>query len=628
MKRKFFPGVLFGENIEKNKSRGSLPSRDRLDRADKWVGKGLFELSSNTSVTKVSRWRVALLYIFFALALTALLVRSFELQVIEGDSFLGKAEDNRYKVRIAHAPRGVVYDRNGKVLARNTPAFNVALDTNSLPEEDEEEVIKKLSQILELSISEIKDSLKQETGDSIIIKSNISHETALTLETKEMPGVEVEVNPRREYPYAETLAHLIGYTSEVSRDELENPYSTPHQLGDRVGRAGVEKSFEDILRGANGYDLIKVDALGKKQGSLVTTRPIAGNDITLSIDADLQKKVSTTLKKWLKNSGSRAGSALVSNPYTGEILALVSYPSFDNNIFEEGLTQKKYSSLTNDKDKPLLNRAIGASYPPGSTFKLVTAAAGLESGNINPETLIVDTGFVKLGDQVFNNWLWLDHGEKEGAINVVRAIARSNDTFFFKLGQMVGERAIQDMAKKFSFGSTTGVNLPSETAGLVPTEQWKLDTKGEVWFPGETLNLAIGQGDLLASPLQLSIVTSAYANGGRVIKPTVLKVDEPEVIRSNFLSSRTINTVRAGMYGNTRGDGNVSYLFNSFKIKSAGKTGTSESGTKKPHAWYTAYAPYDKPEIVVTVMAEHAGHGSEVSAPATKEILKWYFKIK
>jgi penicillin-binding protein 2 len=628
MKRKFFPGVLFGENIEKNKSRGSLPSKDSLDRANKWVERGLFELSSGPGVTKISKWRVVFVYIFFALALTALLVRSFELQVIEGDSFLGKAEDNRYKVRIAHAPRGVVYDRNGKVLARNTPAFNVVVDPNSLPEESKEEVVKKLSQILEISVPEIRDKLKEETGDSIVIKNNISHEVALNLETKELPGVEVEVNPRREYSYAEILAHLVGYTSEVSKAELENPHATPHQLGDRVGRAGVEKSFEDILRGANGYDLIKVDALGKKQGSLVTTNPIAGNDITLSIDIDLQKKVSTTLKKWLKNSGSRAGSVVVLNPYTGEVLALASYPSFDNNIFEEGLTQKKYSSLVEDKDKPLLNRAVGASYPPGSTFKLVTAAAGLESGGITPETRIVDTGFIKLGDQVFNNWLWLDHGKTEGAINVVRAIARSNDTFFFKLGQRVGERAIQDMAKKFSLGSITGINLPSETAGLVPTEQWKLDTKGEVWFPGETLNLAIGQGDLLVSPLQLSVGTSVYANGGSVIKPTVLKVDESEVIRSNFLSDQTINTVRAGMYQNTRGDGNVSYLFNSFKVKSAGKTGTAESGTKKPHAWYTAYAPYDKPEIVVTVMAEHAGHGSEVSAPATKEIFKWYFKVK
>ena len=626
-RKKFLPGPLFGESVEKNSSVGSLPRKDTLERAEGWVEKGFLESDTKFYDTDISRWRLATIYIIFLLVFVSLFARVFELQIIEGDNFLGQAEDNRYRVKITHAPRGVIYDRNGVVLARNTPSFSVSLDPLSISEEDKSSIFKKISKILNITTPEISKKLtSSDTNQPITLKDDVSHEEIIKLETENLDGVEVNIKPKREYVYKEITAHILGYTSEVSQEEIENPHSTPHQLGDRVGRSGVESSFEDILRGANGYDLVKVDSTGANQGSLVTTEPIPGSDITLSIDIELQKKVYESSKKWLKNAGSRAGSAVVTDPNNGEILALVSHPSYDNNIFENGLTQKKYNSLVSSQSKPLLNRAIGSAYPPGSTFKLVTAAAGLESGNINPNTTLVDTGFIRLGNQVFSNWYWLDHGKTEGSINVIRALARSNDTFFYKLGQRIGEKSIQEMAKKFLLGSKTGVNLPSESAGLVPTEQWKLDTKGEIWYQGETLNLSIGQGDLLVSPLQLSQISALYANKGKIIRPTIVRVDKPEVIKSNFLSEDTLETVRKGMLGNTQGDGNVSYLFSSFKIKSGGKTGTAESGSKRPHAWYTAFAPYDSPEIVVTVMAEHAGHGSEVSAPATKEIFDWYFK--
>lgn len=628
MKRKnFSPGPLFGESVEKNSKKGSLPKKDTLERANEWVNKGFLESDSKSYDTGLSRWRLMTIYVVIILVFVTLFSRAFELQIIEGDSFVGKAEDNRYRVKVSHAPRGVIYDRNGVILARNAPSFAVVLDPFAIPNDQRDEIVKSISRLLKVSESSVNKKLASSDNNlPITIKNGVKHEIVLKLETNPIVGVEVEVKPKREYPYGEITAHLIGYTSEVSEEEMNNPRSTPHQLGDRVGRDGVEASLEDILRGANGYDLLKVDASGVSQGSLVTTEPVSGNDITLSIDIELQKKAYESLKKWLRNSGSKAGSVVVMDPNNGEVLALVSYPSYNNNVFENGLTQKKYDELISSKNKPLLNRAIGSAYPPASTFKLITAAAGLESGNINPSTTIVDTGFVKLGDQVFNNWYWLDSRKTDGAINVVRAIARSNDTFFYKLGQRIGEVKIQDMARQFLLGSETGVNLPSETAGLVPTEQWKIDTKGEIWYPGETLNLSIGQGDLLVSPLQLSLVSATFANGGNIVKPNILKIDEPEILKGKFLSDTTIKAVQSGMYENTRGDGNVSYLFNSFKPKTAGKTGTAESGRDRPHAWYTGYAPYENPEIVVTVMAEYAGHGSEVSAPATKEIFGWWFK--
>lgn len=627
-RKKFSPGPLFGENVEKNSKKGSLPKKDTLQRANEWVNKGILESDTTSYDPGLSMWRLMAIYVVIILVFVTLFSRAFELQIIEGDNFVGKAEDNRYRVKVSHAPRGVIYDRNGVVLARNVPSFTVVIDPLAIPDEHMDKTVKTIARLLKVSESSLYEKLaSSENNLPVILKNDVEHEIVLNLETNPLIGVEVEVKPKREYPYGEISAHLIGYTSEVSEEEIDNPRSTPHQLGDRVGRAGVEDSFEDILRGANGYDLLKVDARGVSQGSLLTTDPISGNDITLSIDIKLQKQSFQIVKKWLSNSGSSAGSAVALDPNNGEILALVSYPSYDNNVFEKGLSQKKFDSLVNSSSKPLLNRAISSTYPPGSTFKLVTSAAGLESGNINPGTTIVDTGFVKLGDQVFNNWYWLDHGKKEGAINVVRAIARSNDTFFYKLGQRIGEEKIQNMAKQFLLGSATGVNLPSEAVGLVPTEQWKIDAKGEVWYPGETLNLAIGQGDLLASPLQLTLVTSTFAVGD-IARPNISLVEEVDILVSQFLSDTTLQTIRSGMYENTRGDGNVSYLFNSFKPKTAGKTGTAESGNKNPHAWYTGYAPYESPEIVVTVMAEHAGHGSEVAAPATKEIFDWWFKNK
>jgi len=619
-------GPVFSEGIEKNGARRTPAGKHRLKDSEQWSGGSFFALNKDDSFHEVSRWRLAFLFIIFTLLFIVLGSRIFDLQVIQGDKFLGKAEGNHYRVEVDHAPRGVVYDRNGAILARNVPAFRVAIDGSALPEKGRESVLEKLSKIINVPTAEIVRELKTGSSDSpLTIKSGVSHDVALNLQTSGLPGVEVEISPKRKYPYGAILAAVLGYTSEVSEQELRNPSGTPYQLGDRVGRAGVEESFENTLRGEDGYNLLKVDATGKKVGSLITTSPVAGGDVNLSIDLGLQKKVDTTLKKWLKHAGAKAGSAVVMNPTTGEILALVSVPSFNDNLFEEGLTQTQYNKLINDQEKPLINRVIGSAYPSGSTFKLITAAAGLESGSIKPDTKILDTGYVQIGSQIFNNWLWLSNHKTEGAINVVRAIARSNDTFFFKLSQMIGPKVIQDMARKFSIGSITGIDLPGETPGLLPTESWKQKVFRQPWYPGDTLNMAIGQGNLMVSPLQLSLVTSVYANGGKLVRPTVLKTDAPQVIRSGFLSKETIKIVKEGMYQDQIGDGNVGWLFGNYKIKTAGKTGTAESGGQRPQAWYTAFAPFDKPQIVVTAMAENAGHGSEVCAPATKEIFDWWF---
>lgn len=289
------------------------------------------------------------------------------------------------------------------------------------------------------------------------------------------------------------------------------------------------------------------------------------------------------------------------------------------------MTDKEYQALVNDPRSLLLNRPVESSFPPGSTYKLVVAASGLEVGAINKDSKILDTGFIELGDVTFNNWYWLESQKTEGEIGIVRALARSNDTFFYRLGQMLGEEQIYKTSLEFGLGQKTGIELPHENVGLIPNADWKREKFGEVWYPGETLNMAIGQGYLLISPLQLNGMTNVFANGGKLLKPTLIKGNGGKVVKENFLKPETITSVEEGMYANTYGDGNVSYLFNNYKTKSAGKTGSAESGGEKPHSWYTAYAPYPDPKISLTIMFERVGHGSEVSAPVAKNIFNWYF---
>ena len=626
-------GIAFGEGLEFGKRRKKIVAAEDLQKADLWVGVNQSKREARFDF-KMSPWRLATIYFLLSALFLILIARAFDLQIIQGKVFLGKAKENHVRIQVEHAPRGVIYDRNGKVLAQNKPGFRLFLDRRSLQQSGVSSVIGELSSVLGIDAEQINQKVQNSDSDQVTIHSDLGADKALVIEAKkeQLPGVILEVNPIRFYPYGEIASHILGYSREADKKDLEKKIEVPYALGDKVGKAGVEQTFEQVLRGENGYKLLNISALGENKGEIYTSKSEPGDEVTLSIDIQLQEFAHKALQKRMKSVGAKGASVVVLDASTGEILALVSLPTYDNNIFSKELNENEYKRLVSNPDKLLINRALGAAYPPGSTFKMVTATAGLESGAIKPETKIEDPGFIKLGDQVFNNWLWLDKRRKEGAINVVRAIARSTDTFFYRLGQMIGEKIIQKYALGFGLGSKTGIELPAETAGLVPSEEWKLATKGEVWFPGETLNISIGQGDLLVSPLQLTKVTAAFANGGKLITPTILKTDKPNIEKIKFLKKETIETVRKGLYQDTVGDGNVGWLFGDFKIKTAGKTGTSEAGDKRPHAWYTAYAPHlpagkagPKAEIVATVMIEHAGHGSEEAAPVVKEIFKWWF---
>ncbi len=621
--KKDFFGFLLGDSLEKGGRRKA--SSDVLSKAERW---GVKEQSVEKG-TRPSTWRLVPVYLLIFGSFILILGRSFDLQIIKGASFFGSAQGNRMRVVVDHAPRGAVFDRNGNVLAENIPGYRLVLDSSLVARDKRSDLIDRLSKILgeKLDKKKIFDSKESQ----ITLKTDLSNEKALSVQAQEndLPGVSLEISPIRSYPEKDLTSHIIGYTSQADKDDLAKKIAIPYGLGDQVGKFGVEQGLESVLRGVNGYKLISTDASGRKSGEVYESKSIPGRSVYLSIDLDLQRVVKDSLQKWMSTKGARGGSAVALDPNTGQILAMVSLPSFDNNLFAKGISESDYSRLISDPSKRLLNRSISASYPPGSTFKMVTSVAGLESGAINPDTKIDDPGFINLGGIIFNNWYWTDHHKTEGSINVARALARSTDTFFYQVGERTGEKAIQSWAQTFGLGKKTGVNIPGEEAGLVPTEKWKREVKGEPWYPGDTLNISIGQGDLLATPMQMSLVTVVFANGGKLLTPTLLRDSSPQVVKQNFLKKDTIDIVRDGLYQDTIGDGNVGWLFGNFKIQTAGKTGSAESGNGAPHAWYTAFAPFNPPaggpRLVVTVQVEDAGHGSEISAPAVKDIFSWFF---
>lgn len=535
--------------------------------------------------------------VILILGLLVLLVRIIDVSLIRGHYYQSLAKENRIRRIPIIAPRGTIYDRNGISLTENQETSRV---------------------------------VRFEEGKALYF-----------VEPGQVNRGDVVVPwPQRSYPEASSSAHVVGFLAETDPVEVEQkgcPNSIFH-IGDRIGRMGAESTFDCRLRGKDGEELVEVDTRGKKIRVLGKVRPTSGEDVILSIDSKLQERAIWAL-------GARRGAVVALDARNGEILALVSSPSFDPNT-----VSSDYQELSKNPELPLFNRAIGGAYPPGSTFKIVVAAAALEEKTIDENFRFTDPGVIKLGAEEFTNWLFTKRGRTEGELDVVRAITRSTDTFFYKLGEMVGASELALWANKFGLGERTGINLSGETQGVIPTPVWKERVRGERWFLGNTYNVAIGQGDITASPLQVAVMTSVIASGGRLCVPTVRRVEDGgwkmENCREIGLSQKTLDLIKQGMVGACSPGGTAWPLFN-FKVKDphepesvpakqiqvACKTGTAEFGVKdengktKTHAWLTAYAPSDNPEIVVTALVEGGGEGSDVAAPIVKEILgEWFVK--
>jgi len=511
------------------------------------------------------------------LGMLILLGRLAELQIIKGSYYHSLAEDNRVRRIIINAPRGKILARDGEVLVEN--------------EKIEKEII----------FDEKEGIVKRDLGG--------------------MESEEKITEWQRAYPLGTAFSHVGGYMGEANEDEVfridgECQNKGVISLGSVVGRSGLERQYECLLRGIDGEELVEVDTFGKKIRTIGRKQPIKGEDLHTTIDFRLQKIIANRL-------GGQKGSIVVSNP-KGEILGLYSSPSFDPNDFVQKKADK-ISSYFSDESLPMFNRALGGSYHPGSVFKMVTATAALEEGAIEPDFEYDDTGSIVVNDYSYTNWYFTQYGSTEGLIQLPRAIARSTDTYFYKVGELTGPENISDWAKKYGYGKKTQVDLPGEIEGLVPSPEWKKAVKGERWFLGNTYHMSIGQGDLEVTVLQVNAMTVALANGGSLCRPHLVGEEDCEGLE---VSPETLAEIQKGMKEACT-TGGTAYPFFDFSPQAACKTGTAETlDDDKTHAWFTVYAPIENPEIVVTVLVENGGEGSQVAAPIAKEIFDWWFHDK
>lgn len=547
----------------------------------------------------MKKTRIAFFYWLQIIFFLLILARLVEIQLIKGEKNRILAEENRVKRVVLPAGRGIIYDRHGLPLVENIPLYRL----EEKGEEEPEYLIIDRQQALEI---------QAEGGEE---------------------AAKLKIDIGRRYLYRESLAHFLGYIGQVSRQEVEFPPSgINYQPGDLVGRGGVEEEYDSFLRGKEGVDIFETDALNKRVRTIGKIDPQAGQDLYLAIDARLSKVAFEALE-------GRPGAVVATEARTGKIISLVSSPSYDPNQLSSGISLSEYQDILENPQKPFFNRPLGGAYPPGSTFKIVTAVAGLEEGKINGSTLINDPGVIKVGDFSYRNWYFSQYGRTEGEINIVRAIKRSTDTFFYQLGERLGAFSLADWAKNFGLGQETGVDLPGEITGLVPDPDWKEATKGERWFLGNTYHFSIGQADLTATPLQVNMMTSVIANQGRLCQPEIKK-DQESQCRDLKLEKETLQLIKEGMgeacsTGGTAfplfdfrlpaGDSGLDQEIDSYQV--ACKTGTAEFGDSqdRTHAWLTAFAPVDDPIIVVTALVEAGGEGSEVAGPIVRKVLEAWF---
>ncbi len=590
--------------------------------------------------------------IIIFLGVLILTSRVLYLQLVKGDEYLQLAEGNRIRLKPIIAERGIIFDRFGKQLVQNVPSFSLAIVPQDLPRNlgQKQFIIERLAEISGLTVDEINEKIKKYGSysyQSLVLKENLDYETALQLYVKNssLPGVLIESGVKRDYIFSHqenvdavlSWSHILGYSGKLNDAELDKFKDRGYLLSDNIGKTGLEKQYEEYLRGIYGKKKVEVNALGKESNVVAEEAPTPGYNLWLTIDAEAQKKMDELVKAMAEKIGQRRISAIAMDPRDGAILAMVSWPAFDENLFIGGISQDNYTKLINDKDHPLFNRAISGEYPSGSTVKLVMIAAALEEKIITANTSILSVGGFRVGRWFFKDWKAGGHG----STNLLKAVAWSVNTFFYYIGGGYGDfvgLGLDRMAQyfsKFNIGSTTGIDLPGESSGFIPTREWKQKVKGEPWYIGDTYNLSIGQGDLLVTPLQVAVWTAAVANSGNLVQPYIgaeLKSAteknvslKPPIKAKNIISSESAYWTRqAARECVTTGS---CYLLRNLPFASGGKTGTAQwNSTKNTHGWFTAFAPFDNPQIVVSVLVEEGGEGAYVAMPITKDFLSWWGK--
>ncbi len=624
-------------------------------------GEAGLDISERKFEVPLSKKLTYILFGVFMFIIIGFFAETFYLQVIQGKAFALLSENNKVRISLIKPERGVIYDRNLNQLVQNDPAFDLVCDKRDLHLSSHKglEEIKEIARIIGKDPEDLKKEIEQSEETRILISENLSHQTLVHLEIKikDFSGFQIEKNIVRDYIPDLQFSHLIGYTGKINKEELKS--SKDYSTTDSIGKIGLEKSYENILRGKPGKIQIEKDTLGYKKAEKILALPEAGKSLVLHLDLNLQRKVVEELEKSLKNVGVEKAAVVALNPQTGGVLALTSFPPFDNNLLSKGISLNELNKLQNDPLKPFFNRVVSGGYHTGSAIKPFIAGAALEEGIISPEKKL----YCPLELCLFNKY----SGEKEcfydwkfhGWTDLREAIAKSVNPFFYMVGggytapnfadsrlpknfEGLGNEKIKKWLNLFNWGEKTGIDLPEEIKGRIPDSEWKKNyfenPERKIWTIGDTYHLSIGQGDILVTPLQVATAFGAVANGGTIYQPQVVQkivagsaesgevVEEikPEIIRKDFIDPKNLQIVREGMrdavtYGS-------SITLNNLPVKAAAKTGTAQIPKEGYyHHWVTVFAPYDDPQIVLTVMIEEVKGLHSAALPVAKGVLEWYF---
>lgn len=583
--------------------------------------------------------------ILFVFAL--LFLRLVYLQIIKGEEYRLLSEKNAVRLKSIQSSRGLIFDRNQKLLVDNRPSFNLKIVLEDAG--DVKETVEKLAQFIQEPYQELMDYIAQAKNgaiyDPITLKKDISRDQLAIVEAHkfDLPGILIDIEPTRYYIYKKTAAHLLGYLGQINSKELKTGKYPNVRSGDSIGRYGIEKQFEGYLQGKRGGRQIEVDASGRTIKVLKTVEPVAGFDLNLTLDLDLQQAAEKLLE-------DRDGAVVAMDPNNGDILVMVSHPSFDQNDFIGGISQEKWAELISDPGKPMINKTIQAEYPPASTYKIITTLAALEENCININTTAYCPGFLEYGNRTYRCWNKYGHGN----VNVTEGLSQSCDVFYYQAGIKAGVDKLAKYAMGCGLGKVTGILLENEKDGLIPTSAWKKKRYKESWQGGETLSVAIGQGYNLVTPLQMAVLIAAVGNGGTLYRPRIVKTikdgsglvikkNESEITGGLPASKETLDIVRNGLLKVVQDERGTAKRIRLKDVEIAGKTGTAQVYNLKKedkrgaeakevkyslrdHAWFVCYAPAKNPVIAISVMVEHGEHGSSAAAPIAAALIAQYIQ--
>ncbi|HEY5680279.1 MAG TPA: penicillin-binding protein 2 [Pseudomonadales bacterium] len=611
-------------------------------------------LKDSSSERRSFSARAAVLFALATCLVSVLILRLLQLQVWEYDTYRTRSEENRIQVQPLAPPRGLIFDRNGVLLADNRPVHSLALVRERIADLDA--LITELGSLVSISEAEI-ESLRgrllrrRRPYEPVALKLTLSEEdiAVLAVNRHRLVGVEISTQLVRYYPFGPLLAHAVGSVRRVTEDDLRELDPVRYSATKFVGRRGVERFYERSLHGEVGYQRVETDAHGRIRQVLEINEPAAGQNITLQLDSRLQIAASAAL-------GDRRGAIVALDPRSGGVLALVSHPQYDPNQFVTGMTSAQFRELTSSRDTPLFNRAINGQYAPGSTFKPIVGLAGVASGVTRWADQIDDQGWYQLPGQerIYRDWSWaVDDSGGQGLTNLTRAIYRSSNVYFYDLATRLDIDRIATFAAQFGYGQRTAVDIPDASKGLLPTRVWKKGAKGEIWYPGDNVNIGIGQGDLLATPLQLATVAAVVANRGEFVRPQMLlssdrpllefdparpmpRVEGPSAEDWERMVDAMEDVVHRGNRGVGQNGTAWAYIGRNIPYRMAGKSGTAQvveikqgeeydeeelEEYQRKHAWFIAFAPADDPKIAVSVLVENGGGGSSVAGPVAREVI-------